>query len=234
MDALPVEERTGLPYASKVTAKNSAGVTVPVMHACGHDVHMSSLIGAADLLARSKARWRGTLVLIAQPDEEMGDGAGAMVRTGADARFEARLRRRVPRLGFLPAGKVGATPGFACTSVDSGTTVRGRGGHGSTPQYLDPRHRGARIVEALQTIVAREQDSIPPSSPWAVHGGTKHNIIPDDVKLQLTVRPTKEDTRRRILAAVAHREAEAAASGRRRSRRRRGRGSPARDLAIPR
>ena len=237
MDALPVEERTGLPYASKVTAKNKAGTTVPVMHACGHDIHMTSFIGAADLLARSKSRWRGTLLLIAQPDEEMDDGAAAMLKDGLLTRFpRPQFAVAFHDAPFLPAGVVGATSGPAYASVDSvDITIHGRGGHGSTPQYtVDPIVIAARTIEALQTIVAREQDPFDPAvvTVGSIHGGTKHNIIPDEVKLQLTVRTYTEPTRKRILASIARiAKAEAAAAGAPRgARRRRGSGASARGL----
>ncbi len=234
MDALPVEERTGLPYASKVTAKNKAGTTVPVMHACGHDIHMTSFIGAADLLARSKSRWRGTLLLIAQPDEEMDDGAAAMLKDGLLTRFpRPHFAVAFHDAPFLPAGVVGATSGPAYANVDSvDITIHGRGGHGSTPQYtVDPIVIAARTIEALQTIVAREQDPFDPAvvTVGSIHGGTKHNIIPDEVKLQLTVRTYTEPTRKRILASIARiAKAEAAAAGApREPRGRRGSGASA-------
>jgi hippurate hydrolase len=219
MDALPVEEKTGLPYASKVTAKNSAGTTVSVMHACGHDIHMTSLIGAATLLARGKRLWRGTLVLIAQPDEEMGDGAAAMLKSGLLTRFpKPAFAIAFHDAPFLPAGTVGCTPGYAYANVDSvDITIYGRGGHGSTPQNtVDPIVIAARTIESFQTIVSREQSPLDPVvvTVGSIHGGTKHNIIPDEVKLQLTVRTYKEATRKRVLAAIARiAKAEAAAAG---------------------
>lgn len=219
MDALPVEEKTGLPYASRVTTKDDAGNAVHVMHACGHDVHMTSLIGAATLLARAKNRWRGTLVLIAQPAEEGGSGAAAMLRDGLFTRF--------PRPDFalalhddfrLPAGKLGYTPGYCWANVDSvDITIFGRGGHGSIPQNtVDPIVIAARTVLALQTIVSRENDPLEPAvvSVGSIHGGTRHNVIPDEVRLQLTVRTYKEEVRQKILAAIQRiARAEAAAAG---------------------
>jgi hippurate hydrolase len=219
MDALPVEERTGLPYASRVKAKDDAGNLVSVMHACGHDVHMTSLVGAATLLAKAKSRWRGTLVLVGQPSEEGGPGAAGMLKDGFLARFPkpsfAIALHDDPR---LPAGKIGYTPGFAMANVDSvDITIYGRGGHGSAPQNtVDPIVTAARTILALQTIVSRENDPQQPAvvTVGSIHGGTKHNIIPDEVKLQLTVRTYKKDVRNKILAAIERIvKAEAVAAG---------------------
>ncbi len=219
MDALPVEEKTGLPYASHATAKDDAGNVVPVMHACGHDVHMTSLVGAAALLARAKKLWRGTLVLVGQPAEEGGDGAGAMLADGFLTRFPrpdfAIALHDDPR---LPAGEIGYASGFAYANADSvNITIYGRGGHGSAPQNtVDPIVIAARTVLALQTIVSRENNPFDPAvvTVGSIHGGTKNNIIPEEVKLQLTVRTYKEEARRRILAAIERiAKAEAAAAG---------------------
>lgn len=219
MDALPVEERTGLPYASKVTVKDDSGATVSVMHACGHDVHMTSLIGAATLLAKAKDRWRGTLFLVAQPAEERGSGAASMLKDGLFTRF--------PRPDFaisfhdsaiLPAGKVSLVPGYANANVDSvDLTIYGRGGHGAYPHTtVDPIVIAARTITALQTVVSRETNPTDPAviTVGSIHGGTKHNIIPDEVKLQLTVRSYKDDVRKRLLASIARiAKAEASAAG---------------------
>lgn len=207
MDALPVEERTGLPYASKVKLKDDAGNTVSVMHACGHDVHMTSLVGAATLLAKAKSRWRGTLVLVGQPGEEGSAGASAMLKDGFAARF--------PRPDFaislhddprLPAGEVGYTPGFAKANSDTvDVTIYGRGGHGSAPQNtVDPVVVAARTILALQTIVSRENNPFDPVvvTVGSIQGGTKSNIIPDEVRLLLTVRTYKPEVRARVLAAI--------------------------------
>jgi hippurate hydrolase len=219
MDALPVEEKTGLPYASKVTVKNDAGVVVPVMHACGHDVHMTSLVGAASLLAKAKSRWKGTLVLVGQPAEEGGNGASAMLRDGLLTRFPipdfAIALHDTPQ---LPAGTIGWTPGFALANSDTvDITIYGRGGHGSMPQNtVDPIVTAARMVLAFQTIVARENDPQDPAvvTVGSIHGGTKHNIIPDEVKLQLTVRSYKPGVRQKLLAAIERiAKAEALAAG---------------------
>ena len=217
MDALPVEERTGLPYASKIRV-NDGGVEVPVMHACGHDVHMTSLIGAATLLARAKSRWRGTLVLIAQPAEELGGGASKMIQDGLLTRF--------PKPDFavafhdnplIAAGQVSVPSGYTFANVDSvDITIYGRGGHGSAPQNtVDPIVIAARTVLAIQTIVSRENDPRDPAvvTVGSIHGGSKHNIIPDEVKLQLTVRSYKDEVRNKLLAAIARiAKAEAAAA----------------------
>lgn len=207
MDALPVKEQTGLPYASTVTAKDPAGNEVSVMHACGHDVHMTCLTGTAQVLAQLKDRWHGTLVLIGQPAEEMGDGAKKMLADGLFTRF--------PRPDFcialhdnaeLPAGVLGYTPGFSAANVDTvDITVRGLGGHGAHPdQTKDPVVLASQIVLALQTIVSRE---IKPGEPavvtvGSIHGGTKHNIIPDEVKLELTVRSYANEARQQLLEAI--------------------------------
>jgi len=207
MDALPVEEKTGLPYASKVRAKNDAGGEVGVMHACGHDVHITTLLGTARMLMQLRDQWRGTLVLIGQPAEETIDGAKAMINDG--------LYSKVPRPdyaialhdhGEIEAGKIGYTSGFALassTSVD--ITVRGIGGHGSTPQVAkDPIVVAAQIVMALQTIVSRETSPLDPAvvTVGTIHGGTKRNIIPEEVKLQLTVRAYKEAVREKLIASI--------------------------------
>jgi amidohydrolase len=219
MDALPVEERTGLPYASKVTTKDDSGATVSVMHACGHDIHMTSLVGAATLLAKAKDRWRGTLFLVAQPSEEKGNGAEAMMKDGLFTRF--------PKPDFAisfhdsavdPAGKVSLVPGYANANVDSvDLVIYGRGGHGAYPHTtVDPIVIAARTILSLQTIVSRETKPTDPAviTVGSIHGGTKHNIIPDEVKLQITVRSYKEEVRKRLLASIDRiAKAEAAAAG---------------------
>ena len=207
MDALPVEEKTGLPYASKVRAKSDAGQDVGVMHACGHDIHVTTLLGTAKMLVQLKDQWRGTLVLIGQPAEETIDGVRAML--------DDSLYSKVPKPdyaialhdnGEIEAGKVGLTPGFALansTSVD--ITVRGIGGHGSRPEGAkDPIVLAAQMIVALQTIVSRENSPLDPAvvTVGAIHGGTRYNIIPDEVKLQLTVRAYKEEVRQRILERI--------------------------------
>ncbi len=219
MDALPVLEKTGLPYASQVTVKNDSGNVVPVMHACGHDVHMTSLAGAAALLAKAKPLWRGTLVLVGQPAEEGGDGAAKMLKDGFLSRF--------PKPDFaialhddqrLPAGAVGYAAGFAWANSDSvDVTIYGRGGHGSAPQNtVDPIVLAARTILALQTIVSREVDPRESAvvTVGTIQGGTRRNIIPDEVSLQLTVRTYKPEVRARVLAAIRRIvKAEAEAAG---------------------
>jgi hippurate hydrolase len=219
MDALPVAEKTGLPYASQVTMKDDSGNVVPVMHACGHDVHMTSLVGAAALLAKAKNLWRGTLVLVGQPAEEGGDGAAAMLKDGFLTRF--------PKPDFaialhddarLPAGQIGYTPGFRSASSDSvDITIYGRGGHGSAPQNtVDPIVIAARTILALQTIVSRENSPFDPAvvTVGRIQGGTKRNIVPDEVRLELTVRTYKPEVEEKVLAAIRRiARAEAEASG---------------------
>jgi hippurate hydrolase len=219
LDALPVKEETGLPFASTVTARTAAGEAVPVMHACGHDVHMTSWIGAATLLARARERWRGTLVLVGQPAEELVSGARAMIADGLLTRFpRPDFAVAVHQTPQLPAGQVGVVPGFALAFVDTvELVVHGRGGHGAAPHLtVDPVLLASRIVVALQGIVAREVNPIDPAvvTVGSIHGGTKSNIIPDDVTLQLTVRAYKEEVQKQLLAAIGRvARGEASASG---------------------
>jgi amidohydrolase len=219
LDALPVEEKTGLPYASTVKTRNDAGVEVPVMHACGHDVHMTVWSGTAARMVQERGSWHGTLVLIAQPAEEVVKGARAMLADGLFTRF--------PKPDFvvalhdspkLAAGKVGVISGFSQASSDSvDVTVYGKGGHGALPHTtIDPVVIAARTVVAWQTIVSREKDPLEPAvvTVGSIHGGTKHNIIPDEVKMQLTVRTYKSEVRQRVLDAITRiARAEAAAAG---------------------
>jgi amidohydrolase len=207
LDALPVEEKTGLPYSSNVKTKNDAGVEVSVMHACGHDIHMTSFLGTAKLLTELKNQWSGTLVMLGQPAEETGDGANAMLRD--------ELYTRFPKPDFaialhdkpeLETGKVGYTPGYAMASATSiDIKIRGVGGHGSAPEVTkDPIVTAAQVVMALQTIVSRENSPLDPAvvTVGSIHGGTRYNIIPDEVNLQLTVRTYKPEVRARILASI--------------------------------
>ncbi len=207
MDALPIEEKTGLPYASKITAPGPTGTLVPVMHACGHDVHMSSLIGAATLLAKMRDRWRGTLMLIGQPAEETLSGAEAMIKDGLFTRFpKPAYAVAIHDTSFLPAGTVGYTPGFTLSNLNTvSITIYGRGGHGAYPhRSIDPIVIAARTILALQTIVARERNPLDPAvvTVGSIQGGTKANIIPDDVTMLLTVRSYKEEVRKRLLSAI--------------------------------
>ena len=207
LDALPVEEKTGVPYSSNVKTKNDAGVEVSVMHACGHDIHMTSFLGTAKLLTELKSRWSGTLVMLGQPAEETGDGANAMLRDELYTRFPkpdfAIAQHDKPE---LEAGKVGYTPGYAMASATSiDIKIRGVGGHGSAPETTkDPVVMAAQVVMALQTIVSRENSPLDPAvvTVGSIHGGTRYNIIPDEVNLQLTVRTYKPEVRQRILASI--------------------------------
>ena len=207
MDALPVEEKTGLPYASQVVVKNDSGATVPVMHACGHDVHMASWFGTAKLMATNRQRWHGTLILIGQPAEEIGAGASAMLKDGLFTRFpKPDFALAIHDDASLPAGQVGYTSGYTMASSDSvDITIFGRGGHGAQPHdTVDPIVIAARTVLALQTIVSRENNPLDPAviTVGTIHGGTKNNIIPDEVKLELTVRWYKPEVRKHLLAAI--------------------------------
>jgi hippurate hydrolase len=207
MDALPVEEKTGLPYASTVKTKNDAGEEVSVMHACGHDVHMTTLLGTAKMLAQLKDQWHGTLVLIGQPAEETIDGARAMLADG--------LYSKIPKPDYvialhdsadLETGKISYTPGYAmANSTTVEVTIRGLGGHGSKPESTkDPIVVAAQVIVALQTIVSRENSPLDPAvvTIGSIHGGAKSNIIPDEVKMMLTVRSYKEEVRQHILASI--------------------------------
>jgi hippurate hydrolase len=207
LDGLPVEEKTAVPYASQVKTKNDAGVEVSVMHACGHDIHMTSFLGTAKLLVELKNSWSGTLMMVGQPAEETGDGANAMLRD--------ELYTRFPKPDFaitlhdkpeLESGKVGYTPGYAMASATSiDIKILGVGGHGSAPENTkDPIVVAAQVVMALQTIVSRENSPLDPAvvTVGSIHGGTRYNIIPDEVNLQLTVRTYKPEVRKNILASI--------------------------------
>jgi len=207
LDALPVDEKTGLPYASKVKMKNDAGQEVSVMHACGHDLHITNMIGTAKILSELKNQWQGTLVILGQPAEEVIDGARSILRDGLYERFpKPDYVIALHDSADLEAGKVGYTPGYAMassTSVD--IKIRGLGGHGARPESTrDPIVVAAQVILALQTIVSREDSPLDPVvvTVGSIHGGTKHNIIPDEVDLQLTVRAYKEEVRKRVLASI--------------------------------
>ncbi len=218
MDALPVKEATGLPYASTVTVKDPSGTDTPVMHACGHDIHMASWVGAATLLANSKDTWRGTLVFVGQPAEETVTGAAAMVEDGFLTRFpRPDFSLAIHESTLYPAGSVAIVPGFAMANVDMvDVTIYGKGGHGAAPQLaVDPVVIAARTVVTLQTIVAREVNPLDPAviTVGSIHGGTKHNIIPDEVKLQLTVRSYRAEVQKQLISAIERiAKAEAAAA----------------------
>jgi len=219
LDALPVEEKTGLPYASKVHTKDDAGQDVPVMHACGHDLHMASLVATAAIMAHSKDTWHGTLMLIGQPAEEAIGGAGAMIKDGLFQRFPKPDVAVALHVGNnLPAGEVGITPGIYNTSADSvRITIYGKGGHGASPNTtVDPVVIAARTILALQTIASREvkPGEMAVVTVGYIHAGTKNNIIPDDAELGITVRTRNEEIRKQVLAAIARiTKAEAAAAG---------------------
>jgi hippurate hydrolase len=207
MDALPVEEKTSLPFASRIKMANDQGLEVSVMHACGHDLHMTVFLGTAKALSRQKENWKGTLVLVGQPAEETGDGAKALLNDGLYTRFpRPDFALALHDTPLLEAGKVGYRAGNAlagATSID--LVVRGIGGHGSRPEGAkDPIVAAAQIVLALQTIVSRENSPLEPAvvSVGSIHGGTKHNIIPEEVRLQLTVRTYNEQVRQAILHSI--------------------------------
>lgn len=219
MDALPVAEETGLPYASTATGTTPEGLATSVMHACGHDMHMTSWVGTARRLVSMQDRWSGTLVMIAQPAEERGGGARAMLADGLYTRFpKPDYALALHGHPGLPPGTIAYSSGYAMANVDSvDLTIRGVGGHGAYPHAAkDPIVLAARTIVALQTLVSREND---PQSPavvtvGSIHGGTKHNIIPDEVKLQITMRSYDDDTRERLLAGIRRvAEGEAAAAG---------------------
>lgn len=209
MDALPVIEQTGLPFASRVQTVNEGGEQVGVMHACGHDVHMTNLIGVACYLAANKSLWKGTVILIGQPAEERGAGARAMLDDNLFVRF--------PKPDFaialhvsptLATGQIGYRPGYTMANVDSvDITLYGKGGHGAYPHTtIDPVVEAAQLVLALQTIVSREIDPLAPAviTVGSIHGGTKNNIIGDAVKLQLTVRSFSDEIRQQLLSAIQY------------------------------
>ena len=207
MDGLPILENTKLPYASKAVARNEKGLDTGIMHACGHDLHMTNWVGTARILISTKNNWSGTLVFIAQPAEEIGMGAKAMLDDG--------LFKDFPKPDFClalhcdatrPAGTIAVCEGIACANVDSiDIIVKGKGGHGAAPHTtIDPIVLAAKIILDLQTVVSRELNPLDPAvvTVGSIHGGTKHNIIPSEVKLQITVRTLKDDVRKQVLASI--------------------------------
>ena len=207
LDALPVEEKTGLSYASKVHAKDDSGRDVPVMHACGHDVHMAVLVGTADIMAHSKASWHGTLMLIGQPAEETISGARAMIADGFLTRFPKPDFGLALHVGNeLPAGAIGIVSGVYDSNADSlRVTIYGKGGHGSAPHTaIDPIVIAARTIVSLQTIVSREvkPGEFAVVTVGYIRAGTKNNIIPDDAEMGITVRTFKPEVRKQVLAAI--------------------------------
>ncbi len=207
MDGLPITENTGLPYASKVRMADISGEQVGVMHACGHDIHTTVLLGTARLLAELKERWSGTVVIVGQTAEERGSGARALLADGLYERWPvpdyAVAEHTDPT---LEAGQVGYCPGWAMANVDMiDITIRGIGSHGARPhQGVDPIVLSAQVINALQTVVSRNINPVETGvvTVGSIHGGSKHNIIPDEVKLQLTVRSYKDQVRRRMLDAI--------------------------------
>lgn len=206
-DGLPVEEQSGLPYASETKGLSDDGSEVFVMHACGHDLHMTSWLGTARMLSRMQDAWRGTLVFVGQPAEERGAGAQAMLEDGLFERFPR------PDYGLawhasasLPAGDVGLVEGYVLAAVDSvDILVQGKGGHGAWPHTTkDPVTLAAQIVVNLQTIVSRKVSPLDAAvvTVGSIHGGTKHNIIPDEVRLQLTVRSYRPEVRSMLLGSI--------------------------------
>lgn len=215
MDALPVVEQTGLDYASQVRVRDDRGATVGVMHACGHDMHLTMHLGAVRYLVEHKEDWSGTLIAMLQPAEERGAGAKAMLADGLFGRFprpDFALALHVA--GDKPPTQIWYRAGYAMANVDSvDITIHGRGGHGSAPDTtIDPIVIAARLVLDLQTIVAREIKPIEPAvvTVGSIHGGAKHNIIPDSCALQLTVRSYTPAVREQLIAAI-RRKANAAA-----------------------
>ncbi|MFY9673793.1 MAG: amidohydrolase [Terriglobales bacterium] len=207
LDALPVEEKTGLPYASKVHTKDDSGREVPVMHACGHDLHMAALFGTAEIMAHSKDTWHGTLMLIGQPAEETITGARAMIADGFATRFPK------PDFGVAlhvgnehPAGVIAITPGIYDSNADSlRVTIYGKGGHGSAPHTaVDPIVIAAKTILSLQTIVSREvkPGEFAVITVGYIRAGTKNNIIPDQAEMGLTIRTYKPEIRKQVLAAI--------------------------------
>jgi len=207
LDGLPVAEETGVPYASKTRVTDLSGKEVPVMHACGHDIHMTVFAGTARILASRKQDWAGTLVMVGQPAEEIGVGARSMLAAGLYRRFPLPTYAiAVHDSASLPAGTVGTVEGPILANVDTAEiTVRGVGGHGAYPHLTkDPVVLAARIVLALQTIVSRETRPLDPAvvTVGSIHGGTKANVISNEVKLQLTLRSYSESVRLHTIEAI--------------------------------
>ena len=208
MDGLPVVEQTGLPFASKEVAVPASGVETGVMHACGHDTHMAAWIGAAQQLAERKDEWSGTLVMILQPAEEIGEGALAMIEDGLYTRFpKPDYAIAFHDAAQFPAGMIGYSPGYALANVDSvDIVIPGVGGHGAYPHTAkDPIVLASAIVTRLQTLVSREVNPLDSAvvTVGSFHAGAKHNIISDEAKLQLTVRSYSDETRKQLLDGIA-------------------------------
>ncbi|QCH26274.1 M20 family metallopeptidase [Mycobacteroides salmoniphilum] len=217
-DALPVQEQTGLPYASTARATNPDGRDVPVMHACGHDMHVTALVGALRLLNELKKQWSGTVVAVFQPAEEVGGGAKAMIADGILDRFPKPEVVLGQHVGPLPAGMIAYKTGTALAASDSlRVQLFGRGGHGSQPEStIDPVVMASNVVQRLQTIVSRELSPFEPAvvTVGYLHAGAKDNIIPDDAELGINVRTFTEDVRTKTLASITRiAQAESTASG---------------------
>ena len=207
MDALPVKEQTGLPFASRAIGKLPDGTETAVMHACGHDTHIASWLGTARRLAAMKDQWSGTLIMNLQSGEETGEGAKAMLDDGLYTRFpKPNTVFAFHDSAILPAGMIGLTPGYTTASVDNvDVTVRGVGGHGASPQMTkDPIVLAARIVVALQTLISREKNPLDPAvlTVGSFQAGNKHNVIPDEARLQITVRTYKPEVRKLLLDGI--------------------------------
>ena len=208
MDALPVEERTGLPFASRVRGTTREGLETGIMHACAHDTHMTAWVGAARRLAAMRSSWSGTLVMIAQPGEETSQGAKAMLEDGLFTRFPKPTHAiAFHNSATLPAGIIGYSDGPALANVDSvDMVVRGVGGHGAAPHTTrDPIVLASRIVTSLQTLVSRELDPLDSAvvTVGSFQAGTKHNIISDEARLLITVRSYTPEIRRMLLDGIA-------------------------------
>jgi len=207
LDALPVTEATGLAYASKVKVELPSGGETGVMHACGHDVHMANLVAVARYFAEHKDDWKGTLIFLGQPAEEVGGGARKMLEDGLFTRFpKPDYVLALHCDAALATGKVGCRGGWAMANVDSvDITVKGKGGHGAYPHAtVDPIVQAAQLVLALQTIVSREIKPVEPAvvTVGSIHGGNKHNVISDECRLQLTVRSYTDEVRSQIRKAI--------------------------------
>jgi amidohydrolase len=218
LDALPIEEKTGLPFASKAKGVNSEGKVVPVAHACGHDLHMTGWLGAATIMAQRRTKWHGTLMMVGQPAEEITRGAAAMLADGLFTRFQKpNFAISMHDEPSLPSGKIGFHPGFFRASSDAvDVTIFGHGGHGGKPQMtVDPVVLAARAILGIQTIVSRETDPLSPAvvTIGSIHGGNAGNVIPDEVRMQMSVRTYDDKVRKRILSSIKRQlDAEAAAA----------------------
>ncbi|WP_344785040.1 amidohydrolase [Microbacterium kribbense] len=218
MDALPVEEQTGLAYASTATGVDPAGTTVPIMHACGHDMHVTAMIGAVEQLVATRSEWSGTVVVVIQPAEEYGTGARSMLDTGLLERYPTPDVVLGQHVAPLPAGMIGVRAGTQMAGADGLTvTLHGRGGHGSRPEStIDPVVMAAATIMRLQTITSREVDpqKVAVVTVGSIHAGLKNNIIADKATLELSLRYADDAMREHVLGSVERIvRAEATASG---------------------